>query len=91
MWLFQFFLVKRTLKQELPVKETSGKRDQVEFDKHALLHYQAVLQYTLPSLLLHLLLIIIILFLLLLILLLLLLFKEVLTASRSSLLYCRDL
>ena len=27
MWLFNFFLVKRTLKQELQVKETSGKRD----------------------------------------------------------------
>ena len=27
MWLFNFFLVKRTLKQELQAKETSGKRD----------------------------------------------------------------
>ena len=31
-WLFNFFLVKRTLKQELQVKETSGKRDRGEFD-----------------------------------------------------------
>ena len=91
MWLFNFFLVKRTLKQELQVKETSGKRDQGEFDQHALLHHQAVLHYTLPPLPLHLLLIIIILLLLLLILLLLLLFKEVWKASRPSLLSCRDL
>ena len=75
MWLFYFFLVKITLKQELQVKETSGKRDQGEFDQHALLHYQAVLHYTLPPLPLHLLLMIIILLLFLLILLLLLLFK----------------
>ena len=27
MWLFNFFLVKRTLKQELQVKETHGKGD----------------------------------------------------------------
>ena len=27
MWLFNFLLVKRTLKQKLKVKETSGKRD----------------------------------------------------------------
>ena len=31
MLLFNFFLVKRTLKQELQVKETSGKRDWGEF------------------------------------------------------------
>ena len=74
-WLFNFFLVKRTLKQELQVKETSGKRDQGKFDQHALLHHQAVLHYTLPPLPLHLLLIIIILLLLLLIVLLLLLLK----------------
>jgi hypothetical protein len=73
------------------VKETSGKRDQVEFDQHALLHYQADLHYTLPPLPLHLLLIIIILLLLLLILLLLLLFKEVWKAARPSLFSCRDL
>ena len=90
MWLFNFFLVKRTLKQELQVKETSGKRDRGEFDQHDLLHHQAVLHYTLPPLPLHLLLIIIILLLLLLILLLLLLFKEVWKASRSFLLSCRD-
>ena len=64
--------MKGTLKQELQVKETSGKRDRGEFDQHALLHHQAVLHYTLPPLPLHLLLIIIILLLLLLILLLLL-------------------
>ena len=89
--LFNIILVKRTLKQELQVKETSGKRDQGEFDYHALLHHQAVLHYTLHPLPLHLLLIIIILFLLLLILLLLLLLKEVWKASRPSLLSCRDL
>ena len=78
MWLFNFFLVKRILKQELQVNETSGKRDQGIFYLHALLHHQAVLHYTLPRLSLHLLLIVIIsLLLLLLILLLLLLFKEV--------------
>ena len=73
MWLFNFFLVKRTLKQELQVKETHGKGDRGEFNHYALLHHQAVLHYTLPPLPLHLLLIIIILLLLLLILLLLLL------------------
>ena len=31
MWLFNFFLVKRTLKQELQVKETSGKRDRGDY------------------------------------------------------------
>ena len=56
-----------------------------------LLHHQAVLHYTLPSLPLHLLLIIIILLLLLFILLLPLLFKEVWKASRPFLLSCRDL
>ena len=92
MWLFNFLLVKRTLKQELQVKKTSGKRDQGEFDQHALLHHQAVLHYTLPPLPLHLLLIIIILLPLLLILLLFLLFKEVWKAFRPSpLLSCRDL
>ena len=91
MWLFNFFLVKRTLKQELQVKETSGKRDRGEFDQHALLHHQAVLHYTLPPLPLHPLLIIIILLLLLLILLLLLLFKEVWKSSRPSFISCRDL
>ena len=85
-WLLNFFLVKRTLKQELQVKETSGKRDQGKFYQHALLHHQAVLHYTLPPLPLHLLLIIIILLLLLLILLLVRLFKEVGKASRPSLL-----
>ena len=87
MWLFNFCLVKQTLKQELQVKETSGKRDRGEFDQHDLVHHQAVLHYTLPPLPLHLLLIIIILILLLLI----LLFKEVWKASRPSLLSCRDL
>ena len=78
MWLFNLFLVKRILKQELHVKETSGKRDQGIFYQHALLHHQAVIHYTLPPFPLHLLLIIIIiLLLLLLILLLLLLFMEV--------------
>ena len=71
-----FFLVKRTLKQEFQVKETSGKRDQGEFYRHDLLHHQAVLHYTFPLLPLNLLLIIIILLLLLLILLLLLLFTK---------------
>ena len=91
MWLFNFFLVKRTLKQELQVKETSGKRDQGKFYQHALLHHQAVLHYTLYPLPLHLLLIIIILLLLLPILLLLPLLLEVWKASRPSLLSCRDL
>ena len=31
LWLFNFFLVKRTSKQELQVKETSGKRDEGNF------------------------------------------------------------
>ena len=44
MWLFNFFLVKRTLKQELKVKETSGKRDWDEFDQHALLHHHQKLK-----------------------------------------------
>ena len=86
MWLFNFFLVKGTLKQELQVKETSGKRDQGEFYQHSLFQHQAVLHYTLSLLPLNLILIIIILLLLLLILLLLLLFKEVWKASRPSLL-----
>ena len=73
LWLFQFFLLKRTLKQELQVKETGGKRDRGKFYQHALLHHQAVLHYTLPPLPIHLLLIIIILLVLFLILLLLLL------------------
>ena len=59
-WLFNFFLVKRTLKQELQVKETSGKKDRGEIDQHDLLHHQAVLLYTLPLLPLHFFLIIII-------------------------------
>ena len=88
MWLFNFFLEKRTLKQELQVKKTSGKRDRGEFDQHTLLHHQAVLRYTLPPLTLHHLLIIII---LLLLLLLLLLFNEVWKACRPYLLSCRDL
>ena len=49
MWLFNFFLVKRTLRQELQVKETSGKRDRGEFDQHALLHHQAVWKASRPS------------------------------------------
>ena len=81
-WFLNFFLVKRTLKQELQVKEASGKRDREEFDQHALLHHQALLHYTLSPFLL---------LLLLLILLLLLLFKEVWKASTPSLLSCRDL
>jgi hypothetical protein len=76
-WLFNFFFVKRTLKQGLHVKDTSGKREQGKFYQHALLHHQAVLHYTLPPLTFHLLLITIILLLLLLILFLHLLFKEV--------------
>ena len=91
MWLFNFFLVKRTLKQELQVKETSDKTDREGFDQHVLLHHKAVLPYTSPPLPLHLLPIIIILLLLLLILLLLLNFKEVWKASMPSLLSCRDL
>ena len=90
MWSFSFFLVKRTLKQELQVKETSGKRDRREFDQDTLLHHQVFLQYTLPPLPLHHLLIIIILLLLLLILLLLLLFNEFWKACRPYLLSCRD-
>ena len=73
MWLFNFFLVKRTLRQELQVQETSGKRNRGELDQHALLHHQAVLHYTLPPLPIHLLLIISILLLLILFLILLLL------------------
>ena len=76
MWLFNFFLGKRTLKQELQVKETRGKRDQGEFNQHAILRHQAVLRYTLPPRPLHLLLIIIILLLLHLILLQLLLLRR---------------
>ena len=86
MWLFNFFLVKRNLKQELQVKETCDKR---EFNQFAILHHKAVLRYTLPPLPLHLLLIIIILLLLLLTLLMHLLFKEVWKAFRPSLLSCR--
>ena len=81
--------MKRTLKKELKVKETNGKRDLWELDQHTLLHHQAVLYYALPPLPLHLLLVIIIHLLLLLILLLLLLFKEVWKACRPSLLSCR--
>jgi hypothetical protein len=88
--LFNFFLEKRTLKQELQVKKTSGKRDQGKLYQLALFHHQAVLRYTLPPLPLHLLLIIIILLLLLLILLLLHLFW-IWKASRPSLLSWRDL
>ena len=88
MWLFNFFLVKRNLKQELQVKETCGER---EFNQLATLHHKAVLRYTLPLLPLHLLLIIIILLLLLLTLLMHLLFMEVWKAFRPSLLSCRDL
>ena len=92
MWLFNFLLVKRTLKQKLQVKETSVKKDRGELDQYALLHHQTVLHYTLPPLPFHFLLIIITLILpLLLILLLLLLFKEVWKASWHSLLSCRDL
>ena len=77
MWLFNFFLVKRTLRQELQVQETtSGKMNRGEFDQHALLHHQAVLHYTLPPLPLHLLLIIRILLLLILFLILLLLLRR---------------
>ena len=43
MWLLNFFLVERTLKQELQGKETSDKRKEGEFDHHAILHHQAVL------------------------------------------------
>ena len=78
-------------KQELQVKDTSGKKDRGDLDQHVLLHHQAALHYTLPPLPLHLLLIIIILLLLLLIFLLILLFKDVLKASRPSILSCRDL
>ena len=77
MLLFNFCLVKSTIKQELQVKETQGKTDRGEFNQHALLHHKALLHYILPQLLLHLLLIINILLLLLLILLLFLLFKEI--------------
>ena len=82
-WVFVYLynVVKRTLKQELQVKETSGKRDRVEFDQHALLHHKAVLHHTLPPLPLHFLLIIILLLPRLLILLLFLLFKEAWKAS----------
>ena len=41
MWLFNFFLLERTLKQKLQGKDTSGKRDQGEFDNLTLLHHQA--------------------------------------------------
>ena len=86
MWMFNLFLVKRILKQELQVKETSGKRNRGKFYQHAHLH---LLHYTLPPLPLHLLLIIIILVLILLLLVLLLLFKKVWKASRPSFLSCR--
>ena len=73
MYLYNVVLVKRTLKQELQVKETHGKGDQGESNHYALLHHQAVLHYTLPPIPLHLLLFITILLLFLLILLILLL------------------
>ena len=43
MWLFNFFLVGRTLKQELQGKQTNDISDQGEFDHHTFLHHQAVL------------------------------------------------
>jgi hypothetical protein len=46
-WLFNFFLVKINLKQELQVKETCGKR---ESNQLAILHHKAVLRYILPPL-----------------------------------------
>ena len=50
MWLFNFFLVKRTLKQELQVKETSGKKDQGEFDQHGSTRPSSTIPYLLfPS------------------------------------------
>ena len=92
LWLFNFYLLKTILKQELQGKETSDKRDQGGFDNHALLHHQAVMHNLLiPPLPLYLLLLMIILLLILLILLLLPLLQEVWMASRRSLLSCRDL
>ena len=41
MWLFNFFLTDQTLEEELQGKETNDKKDQVEFNHHALLHHQA--------------------------------------------------
>ena len=43
LWLFNFFLLYRTLKQEPQGKEKSGKRDQEKFDNHALLNHKAVM------------------------------------------------
>ena len=43
MWMFNFFLLERTLKQEMQGKKTSGSWDQGEFDNHALLLHQAAL------------------------------------------------
>ena len=43
MWLFNFFFLERSPKQEVQGKETTGKRDQGEFDNHALLLHQDVL------------------------------------------------
>ena len=87
MWLFYFFLLERTLKQELQVKEKSAKKYKGKFYNLALLHHQAflhiLLNHPLP---LHLLLIITIFLLLLLILLLFILVQEVWKASRPSLL-----
>ena len=92
MWLFNFFLVERTMRQDLQGKETRGKREQCEFDHHTLIHHQAVWHILLiPYLSFHLLLLFIILLLLLLILFILLLHQEVWEASRPSLLSCSDL
>ena len=72
-WLFNFFLLERTLKKDLQGKETSGKSYQGLFDHHALLYHQGILHMILiPPLPLHILFIITILLLLLLSLLLLL-------------------
>ena len=39
MWVVNFFLVERNMKQELQRKETSGKRDQGKFNHRAVLHH----------------------------------------------------
>ena len=53
MWLLKFFLVKRTLKQELLVKEKSGKRNRGEFDQHTIPSSTTRLSFTIPYLLFH--------------------------------------
>ena len=85
MWLFNFFLLERTLKQELQ-KWQKGPNRILTILPSSILHIPLV-----PPLPLHLLLIIIIILFLLPILLFLTLYQEVWKASRPALLSCRNL